>query len=181
MPEEGIAQGSVFGYGDPSFAMEDSWKKVAGSFSLSTSGDSVIVYCLQDDEIHHLGGFVFGEWKKDDGPTSEYTSSESALPEALKEQGAVESRSGFDNFVYIGTRKGTKGEFLEALNDIRKWKDSVWDEPSMLDALKGGFEVVPDDTCIARSPDNNSSASRAKHNWIHVWVLSMAILGFNAV
>jgi hypothetical protein len=101
-------------------AYNDLWQSVGRAVALATAGDSIIVYCRDDnDDPVHLGAFVTGQWK--DGGL-DYTSNESALPESLSQVGATSTVSKFDNYAYEGIILGTKAALLEALGDSANWR-----------------------------------------------------------
>lgn len=98
VPEGGIKKGHTFGYGAGSFS--EDWKSEGGYFSLSTQGDSILVYCFKSDadgnganndnysRIHFLGGISTGSggWvERDDGTLDyDYGTTQSSVPQELE-------------------------------------------------------------------------------------------------
>lgn len=106
-PEDGIAQGTLFGYG-PGVVHGGDWEIESGSFSLATDvGDNVFLYCIDaDNKTKFLAGFSnAGNWS-DPGLTSEeYGESMSALPGMLLNHAIVLPH--MNNYFYNGSREET--------------------------------------------------------------------------
>jgi hypothetical protein len=138
---EGLSAGSVFGLGDSALIpFGGSWKSVgSGSFALAVDGDSVIVYCLSEDsgDYNHLGALIVGQWSPEN--TSEMSSNDSQLPEALQSIGAIEIEEGWDNVMYTGSNYGTKSELLLALADQSNWLGSNTEQSVY---TGGNFEIT---------------------------------------
>jgi hypothetical protein len=146
VPSEGIAQGSIFGYGETPLPYTDAWESIGSApFALSTAGDSVIAYCRNelDGAIVHLGALVSGTWEND---VTEFTTNQSARPESLSKVGAVEAESGWDNYAYVGITVGTKAALLEALGDGNNWSGS---NTARYIFSGGDFVVLDDDASSA--------------------------------
>lgn len=134
VPQVGIAQGTVFGYGPPDEILYgDQWTSLTDAgFSLSAEGDTVLVYWTDDDKedsersstssiIHHLGALSFnGPWT-----TASVDTASSALPKELIEFSTTLSHA--DNVAYTGSMIGTKTTLQAALQDPSNWSSSNTD------------------------------------------------------
>jgi len=86
----GLAPGYLFAYNfDKTFV---NWTSTeSGNFNLSTSGDSILTYCLDaDGNPHFIHGFTYAEggWADAGLSAEEYGEAKSALPDELKAQGS---------------------------------------------------------------------------------------------
>jgi hypothetical protein len=104
------------------------WEKVTteegGIFDLSTTTpDNIFVYCLNADDEPHFIGAVTYNGKFQDAGLSSYTTSDTALPDALKEGGSVALPSA-PNYVYEGPEQGTREELIAAFGDPNNYKGS---------------------------------------------------------
>uniref|UniRef100_A0A7S4RXK8 Endonuclease I n=1 Tax=Ditylum brightwellii TaxID=49249 RepID=A0A7S4RXK8_9STRA len=126
IPAGGISAGTVFGYGDANLQYGNDWAKFAGSFALSSSGDTILVYCLESrtGNTFHLGGFSFsGDWAYSGLDVSSYGTAFSALPADLGDVGAV-TLPEKDNYVYTGPQVGTKEEIQTSISSTGYWSGS---------------------------------------------------------
>jgi hypothetical protein len=126
VPTQGIVAGTVFGYG----AFEDllyrgDWESSGGQFQLSTSGDTVILYCFASGTILFLSAFDFSGdgWMQANLNVDSYGTSNSALPEALASTGAV-SVLHFDSYKYTGPAVGSRPDIIASLSDPAQWDGS---------------------------------------------------------
>ena len=122
VPDEGISKGAIFGYTNQDSSVSD-WERVSGTFALAAAGDTVIVYCVKDDEttIHHLGALSFSnEWSA--AGLSSYSTSTSALPDGLV--GMAPALPHFDNYEYHGITIGDKKVLQTAMVDSENWVGS---------------------------------------------------------
>ena len=107
-PEEGIGQGTLFGYGGPSVNFGDQWIAERGTFSLNTDeGDNVFLYCIDaDSKIHFLAGFNnYGNWSDLGLTLEEYGESKTAMPDEIRR--ATITLPHMDNYFYNGSRDET--------------------------------------------------------------------------
>jgi len=126
IPPGGISSGTVFGYGDANLQHGSDWVVDDGNFALSSSGDTILVYCLESGNrnVVHLGGFSFSNnWAQPNLDPSSYGTSTSALPVGLSSVGAV-TLSHKDNFVYTGPQSGTKEEIQVFISAEGSWTGS---------------------------------------------------------
>lgn len=164
-----VPQGSVFGYGNDddqssSIRYGDAWESVgSGVFALATAGDSVLLFCIDNDNnneqssdvvYHHLGGFISGTWTvagtSNTNNGNNLDSSESYIPDALADVGAIEISGGWDNLVYTGPTSGTKANLGKELMDSNNWQGSNSDR---LMYTGGNFDIQDSDT---KSSDTNN-------------------------
>lgn len=125
----------------------------SSSFSLSTSGDSVVIYCLMEESgnsgnVNFLGGLNFGgDWAAASTSSSALNSNESIQPEELSDLGSIAmvENPGWDNMMYMGSVAGTKEDLLQELRKESNWEGSAsvrqtYDrgEFSILSAEEGG-------------------------------------------
>lgn len=101
------------------------WQTVAGDFSLSTSGDTVLLYCFtSNNELTHISGFSNrGDWQPPGLDEAAYGSRTSALPAGLGSIGSV-ALAHADNYKYNGTKSGTKEEIQTSLTKSEFWTGS---------------------------------------------------------
>jgi len=139
--QEGLTAGSIFGFGDsPLIPFGGSWESVgSASFALAVNGDSVIVYCRNEEsgDFHHLAGLIVGQWSRDNN--WEMTANDSQLPESMENIGAVAIEGGWDNVLYTGINSGTKVDLLAALADTSNWEGSNSERFVFSD---GNFEIT---------------------------------------
>jgi len=119
--DDGIAAGEVFSFDQDS---SSSWQDVGGSFALSASGDTVLLYCETEDfEIVHISALSFsGDWMRSDLSESAYGSDGSALPGVLSDVAVTLSHA--DNYRYEGTTSGTPSELQQAIAAPSNWEGS---------------------------------------------------------
>lgn len=128
VPSGGIAPGTVIGFGDSNLLYNTAWSTLDGSMALSASGDSILVYCLEDDTItdsyHFLAGLSYksSTWDAPDQSSSSYGSTGSALPTSLS--GKAIALPHYDNYVYQGTTAGTVTDLQTALTTSSLWVGS---------------------------------------------------------
>jgi len=143
IPSGGIGAGTVISLDS------HSWESVDGTFALSVSGDSVLVYC-QDEEgslIHITGISLAGDWFSSGQDDSSYGSNQSALPSSIL--AASVALPHFDNYVYNGPKRGTASALKESIGDSSNWSGS-----------NNEYYSAPSDFVI--SGGESSSAHRVK-------------------
>jgi hypothetical protein len=121
-PADGINAGTYFGYGS-SVPKGDKWKAIEGSFSLSSEGEQVFMYCYGGEgdaiplaAISYNGGF------QEPGMQT-YGFNESALPASLLLNGTIVLPHGEDHWSYDGPSGVTDTELKEAFQDVENnWK-----------------------------------------------------------
>lgn len=127
VPAEGIPAGTVFGYGHglSDLALSDAWETERGSLRLSSSNDSVMLYCLGDDGSTpvHLSALDYSTngWEDGTGVDADFNSGSSALPSDLPANCAI-SLPHKDNYVFVGSKDGSKPEILSRLSDPQYWQ-----------------------------------------------------------
>ena len=141
--EDFVRAGSVITYTNET----PQWKAVGGSFSLSASGDTIIVYCTMghESDITFLSALSYsGEFSDPNENESIFGSNQSALPPLEIEsenQGFFSFLTGIhfaataleheDNVWYVGPREGTKDDLWRHLADPNYWEGSNTDSPSL--------------------------------------------------
>mmetsp|Transcript_1069 Transcript_1069/g.1693 ORF Transcript_1069/g.1693 Transcript_1069/m.1693 type:complete len:773 (-) Transcript_1069:152-2470(-) len=115
VPEDGIAEGSIFGYGDVSLPLSYTWSSVGGYIALATVADTIIIYCLDDDPVlgtptvpYHLSALSYassGWLPANPSDPDSFGTGSSALPDMLPSS-AVVTLSHRDNYRYEGPRSG---------------------------------------------------------------------------
>lgn len=142
---ERLPKGTIFGYGVESIIpFGDSWESAQvgnGVFALATAGDSVLIYCVDDGRVRHLGGIISGVWASFGDEVD--STDESQKPDSLATIGAVDIEGGWDNLLYIGPITGTKAVILEALSDSTNWKGS---NSERFLFSRGDFDILEDDS-----------------------------------
>ena len=128
IPLTGITSGTVFGYGGESNLLhQQDWVKVQGQFQLSTSGDTVLLYCQDDGgALNFLFGFDYSGdgWMKSNLNADFYGSARSALPDQLADNGSI-SLPHFDNYRYKGsTSTGSFSQLQALFSDPIQWEGS---------------------------------------------------------
>ncbi len=101
------------------------WVQVSGTFALSTSGDNIFVYCKNElEENFFLIGLTYtpGGWVQKSSIDTTFTTNESALPDELIVLATALPH--FDNYIYNGTKIGTKANLIAALADAENWYGS---------------------------------------------------------
>merc|ERR1712150_121407 len=126
VPTGGIAAGTVFGFGDSSLMYNNIWSTQSGSFSLSASGDSIIVYCLDSStaDFNFLTALSYkaSTWNDPNLSSSDYGSGGSALPLSLVDSSI--SLPHYDNYVYEGITSGSATALKSALTTSSNWVGS---------------------------------------------------------
>eukprot|EP00536_Pseudo-nitzschia_multiseries_P018437 jgi/Psemu1/228977/e_gw1.2531.7.1 len=146
---ETIRAGTVFGYGE-GLLYGSSWtSELNKGFSLSASGDNVIVYCtsvMESGNYTFLSAISFsgGVFLASEGESVSYSPSSSALPDSIANFAiALENK---DNYVYSGKRSDSKDMLQEQLLDRANWKgsNSKTDVPilPLVDKDPGGFVII---------------------------------------
>jgi hypothetical protein len=124
VPCEGIAKGTIFGYGT-ALPFSSDWEEVGtGAFALSANGDTVIAYCVESNEviIHPLGALsISGDWSTPRGISSSGTR-KNGLPPTLAN--LAPALPHFDNYVYEGITIGNKAMLQSSLFDAHNWLGS---------------------------------------------------------
>jgi hypothetical protein len=109
---DGLAGGSVFGYGEGVPFAKD-WQVEDGSFSLSTDGEKLFLYCeAANGEPRPLMALSYnGQYQEPGRPF--YGFGESALPQELRDIGAI-LLPHFNNYVYEGPTQQADDAVLKA-------------------------------------------------------------------
>lgn len=121
---EDVSLGTLFGYGSQ-LKYGDGWEKADGTFSLSTEGEQIFLYCqAASGDVRHLAGL---SWAGDFSPPGlpNYGLNESALPDQLKELGSV-ALDPFPNYAYGGPSGGQipLEDLQEQFQDPSNWQGS---------------------------------------------------------
>lgn len=171
VPEPGIAQGTVFGYGLPDEILYgDQWmSNTDAGFSLSAEGDTVLVYWTDDsNEIHHLGALSFsGAWTTTSAEGDNTASS--ALPTELTDFSTTLTHA--DNVAYTGSMVGTKAALQAALRDPSNWSSSntepLFFAPSTnnSDNSTGGSRLSSESSKIFEIQDDDETSAAAAVLW----------------
>jgi endonuclease I len=115
VPANGISAGTVFGYGESSSVGEWAWETVSGSFALSASGDTVLLYCIDNDKIFHVAGIsLAGAWDSSVSDTSQ-----SVLPSELASVAVALDHT--DNSRYDGPREGSALALQASIGNVHNW------------------------------------------------------------
>jgi hypothetical protein len=97
------------------------WESVQGSFSLSASGDTILLYCQTETELVHISGLSFaGDWLPSGLDPSAYGTGNSALPVNTP---AV-TLDHADNYRYTGTRTGSMSSLQSSISSSSNWESS---------------------------------------------------------
>lgn len=180
VPSGGIPAGTVFGYGASSSSTSSNneneilpysneWEKVGGSFQLSASGDTILLYCStkNNDSIRFLTAFDYSGdgWMESNLQESSYGTSNSALPNEVgaTQSGAV-ALSHFDNYYYTGLTGGTVMQLRTSLSNPTSWEGSNDARTSVQSAL-----TVTPSSQGSRGNQNSLSAGIA-------WVVGLSYL-----
>ena len=159
--DEWIPAGSTIIY----YNASPEWEAVGGSFSLSASGDTVIVYCTSgkgggESGVTFLSALSYsGDFFDPDESGSIFGSSKSALPpvEIKREnQGFFSFLAGLqfaataldheDNVWYVGPTEGSKDDLWSYLADPAYWEGSNTESPAV-----GGDFIVSIEEAEAKS------------------------------
>jgi len=143
VPSGGIPAGTIFGYGHTDLYYGNDWVNAGGTFALSTSGDTVVLYCLSDtNDYVHLAAFSStGDWESPGLLDSDYETSTSALPSSLSSAGAI-AVGHVDNCKYDGNTFGTKEELQQAIGNSDYWSKSN-SERFSISSFASSFTVEP--------------------------------------
>mmetsp|Transcript_50339 Transcript_50339/g.56254 ORF Transcript_50339/g.56254 Transcript_50339/m.56254 type:complete len:523 (-) Transcript_50339:522-2090(-) len=118
-----VPAGTIFGYGEE-LLYGSSWiSEVDKGFRLSTSGDTVIIYCTktpEDTEYTYLSALSYSGSFKVSGEV--YGTSSSTLPESIVFFSVALNHK--DNYVYIGPTTDIKESLQKNLVDARNWEGS---------------------------------------------------------
>ena len=122
IPSNGISLGTLFGYDASSesfLLLGNSWTTESGSLLLSSSGDNVMVYCLEEnDSIHFLHAAMYlGSWSRENSDPAAFSSNESALPRDLPENCSVNLKGKKKNWWY----RGDNGVTLDSISNQKNW------------------------------------------------------------
>lgn len=167
----GLAPGSLYAYG---FATDNVvWTSEGGNFTLdSDAGDTILTYCIDaDGDPHFIQGFSFaaGGWAEPGLPAEQYGASRSSLPDALKDQGAVEVPF-LKNYIYNGTTAANLETLLVEYADPSNYvgsNETRWDiaalgepddKPSGAAASMFGGAVAAMSTAILAVAASSSAA-----------------------
>lgn len=130
-----LPSGTVFGYGD-GMQFGNSWKSADNGFSLTASGEQILVHTYDGDDLVHLSGISFsGDWE--DG--TDLDSASSALPESIEDFAVTVPH--FDNVIYRGPTQGKRNDLLSFIVDPNNWEGSNTDN-SLANSLLNEFNVT---------------------------------------
>ena len=123
-----VPAGTVFGYGDSNLLYSNLWTTVSGSFRLSASGDTVIVYCEDNtgvftpntDFLSIVAISLSGDWLSSGLSNDQYGTTESAAPP----NGLSMALPHRDNYHYKGITNGTRSELQAAIRNVSNWEGS---------------------------------------------------------
>lgn len=126
VPDNGVEGGSPFGYGEPNLAFHDQWQTESGGFSLSSGGQPIFLYCLDNfDNPRPLLAFLYNKARFSAAGEASYPAGESARPESLGELGVIKVAPGFSNAVFNENVDGYANNELKAvIRDPDSWKVS---------------------------------------------------------
>ncbi|GMH84549.1 hypothetical protein TrVE_jg1459 [Triparma verrucosa] len=156
VPEGGILRGETFGFAVGQWT--NRWATESGSFSLSTQGDSVLVYCFGADangqvsknaNLEFLGGLSTASdgWAArevfDDSSDYDYGSTHSAVPVSLENFAApaLPKKKNYGFLLNPGLCKNpprcTREEILSQYMELGNWEGSDFDgyDTSLVDSL----------------------------------------------
>jgi hypothetical protein len=119
----------VFGYGASLLSYSSDWKSVFGTFALAAKGDSIILYCMdQEAVLKPLSAVTFGPTGWSAAGAVSYETDQSALPPAglINDNGHMIGLAlpHLDNYIYVGSTSGTKSQLLTSLGDSNNWMGS---------------------------------------------------------
>lgn len=125
VPATGISARTIVGYGNASYPFADNWQVDSGSFALAASGDTIILYCIENDSsITHLSALSYsGDWVSTNLDESSFGTQQSALPANLPSSTHV-ALVHKDNYWYSGPPQGTLFSLLDNLSNPSKWEGS---------------------------------------------------------
>mmetsp|Transcript_8797 Transcript_8797/g.10216 ORF Transcript_8797/g.10216 Transcript_8797/m.10216 type:complete len:223 (+) Transcript_8797:714-1382(+) len=140
IPEGGIPKGEIITFGgDMNYdttPFTSLWENDRCNFALSTRGDNIMVYCLTTDDdassYSHLTALSFSGngWESDDEIERNFSSSDSALPSVLRENGTFITLDQTDNLYYNGLRSGTREEILGFISNEENWVQTSSEDSS---------------------------------------------------
>jgi hypothetical protein len=170
----GISAGTVFGYGEASSVGDWAWETVGGSFALSASGDTVLLYCVDSDLIFHVAGIsLAGAWD-----SSATDTSQSVLPSELANVAVALDHA--DNARYDGPREGSALALRASIGNADNWtpNNSVGftDFPSFAVLPSSGNTVPPSGGSDTASPASGAFSPHLSL-LIHLILLAVACAG----
>eukprot|EP00526_Cylindrotheca_closterium_P006820 CAMPEP_0113637648 /NCGR_PEP_ID=MMETSP0017_2-20120614/19713_1 /TAXON_ID=2856 /ORGANISM="Cylindrotheca closterium" /LENGTH=752 /DNA_ID=CAMNT_0000548699 /DNA_START=205 /DNA_END=2463 /DNA_ORIENTATION=+ /assembly_acc=CAM_ASM_000147 len=117
VPQGGISAGTIFGFGDEgsNLLLATTWAET-GALSLSTQGDSLIVYCQPSEGKYNFLGAATTNNVWDPNQSD---SNNSGLPAGLESTSIALPH--FDNYIYIGPSEGKKSDIVEAIAKEEHW------------------------------------------------------------
>jgi hypothetical protein len=177
IPVDGIKAGTVFGYGldDGTLKYGSQWQQVHGSFSLSTNGDTILIYYDYDSDDNlvqsrasdtvpiFLSALSFsGEWKESGLDASLYGTDSSALPlELIDKDGVVVALDHQDNYIYAGPTTGTAKELRASIQDPANWSGS---NTQRVEVSTNNFSIVlVESTTTDPTLSSTSTMSSSSH------------------
>jgi hypothetical protein len=128
MPSDGVDGGTPFGVGDDVLQFANDWKSESGSFSLSTDGQPIFLYCLDNfEQPKPLLTFLYGDARFTPAKDS-YELGESTRPLGLGEMGVIKVAPGFANAVFDAESDGYSDDTLKSIiRNPDNWKASDTD------------------------------------------------------
>jgi len=157
VPESGLSAGSTFGFGNDNFPYNVNWVDGAGNLALSASGDNLILYCLDNDDLpKFITGLLYtsGGWQNENVDESIFGTLGSARPLSLCSTCSVEL-SHMDNYVYVGTHTGSAEELRASIADKTNWNGSNARDAISLNSVLEKFYINYSDN-IHRDVDKSS-------------------------
>lgn len=134
--------GTVFGYGD-GLLLGSSWKSIDAGFSLTASGEKILVHSYNGDELIHLSGISFnGDWEEG----TDFDTASSAIPESIEDFAVTLPH--FDNFIYKGPTQGKRSDLIDSILDSNNWLGSN-SEISVAGSLPNSFIITSSKNCLA--------------------------------
>ena len=110
----------MFGYGE-GVPFANDWQVQDGSFSLSTDGEKLFLYCeAANGEPRHLMALSYNGSPYQDPGRPFYGFGESALPEELRDIGAI-LLPHFNNYVYEGPTQANDAVLKAAVVNPDSW------------------------------------------------------------
>jgi hypothetical protein len=128
MPSEGVDGGTPFGVGDDVLQFANDWKTESGTFSLSTEGQPIFLYCLDNfEQPKPILAFMYGDARFTPAQDS-YQLGESTRPQSLGLLGVIKVAPGFANAVFDAETDGYADNTLKSIiRNPANWKASDTD------------------------------------------------------
>jgi endonuclease I len=159
-----LSAGTIFGYGE-GLLYGDAWTSPDKGFSLSASGDTLLVYwhnggndaTSSSSSVHHLGAFSFsGPWLEPELDAEAYGTDSSALPDSLAAFGV--SLKHADNYVYNGPVTGTKASIQASMQDPTNWLGSNSERVFEESSIPASFVIQSSSSSSSATPVRSAPA-----------------------